>query len=216
MADKFRTGNDALTGVVYYQVPLPRASWFWAEVLDVLTDMADSDNWTEGGSVSIDDAIQAALSMCEGFKQRMIGEIITYVTATAPEGTLPCDGSTHLRVDYPDLYSRLSAPYIVDAEHFTSPDLRGRAPIAAGSGSGLSPRSLGDFGGTEQHTLDIGEIPVHNHSEIGAIAVFINGGLEAPASSAIPSAGVTGSTGSGLPHNNMMPFYAVNFAVVAQ
>lgn len=52
----------------------------------------------------------------------LIGSVQLYATQDAPYGTLICDGSTHLRVDYPQLYEVLDAQYIVDADHFVTPN----------------------------------------------------------------------------------------------
>jgi len=62
----------------------------------------------------------------------------------------------------------------------------------------------------------------HVHSEGIATPTLINGGLEAPASAALPSVGSTGlgyadigDTGSDDPHNTMQPFLTVNYLIVA-
>jgi hypothetical protein len=52
----------------------------------------------------------------------LIGSVLLYATATAPDGTLPCDGSSHLRVDFPSLYAVIDSAYIVDADHFITPN----------------------------------------------------------------------------------------------
>jgi len=51
----------------------------------------------------------------------MIGSVIFYARETAPENTLPCDGSTYLRTDYPKLYAVLDSQYKTDADHFVTP-----------------------------------------------------------------------------------------------
>ena len=46
---------------------------------------------------------------------------------------------------------------------FNTPDLRGRAPIGAGTGSGLTARVLGTNYGAETVTLASSELPAHSH-----------------------------------------------------
>ena len=94
--------------------------------------------------------------------QAMAGIIQMYAGATPPTGWLVCDGASYLRSDYPTLFESLggtSSPWgLPDSTHFQVPDLRGRAPIGAGTGSGLSARTLG--------TQNIGseDIQAHTHS----------------------------------------------------
>ena len=47
---------------------------------------------------------------------------------------------------------------------FNVPDLRGRSPIGAGTGSGLTARVLGTQYGAETVTLDSTSLPTHSHS----------------------------------------------------
>lgn len=116
-----------------------------------------------------------------------------------------CDGASYLKSDFPDLYAVIGDTFGADATHFNVPDLRGRVVVDAGHGSGLSNRSLGDTLGEESHTLSSGEMPSHSHTEGSAVSTLINGGLEAPASAAVPVSSVTGSTGGGGAHENMQP-----------
>lgn len=160
----------------------------------------------------------------------MLGMIIPYATSSAPNGTLPCDGSTFLRVDYPQLYDALDAVFITDADSFITPDLRGRAVIGAGQGSGLTDRPVGDVGGEETHILTVGELASHTHTntphthtESTALPNLTTIGPGAPEPTAIPGAGVTGAsgvaidnTGSDEAHNNMQPFFALNYCMVAR
>ena len=46
----------------------------------------------------------------------------------------------------------------------TLPRSLGRAMAGAGSGSGLSPRALGEYVGTESHALSATELPPHSHT----------------------------------------------------
>jgi hypothetical protein len=67
MSDKFRTGNAALTSRVCYLVTVPAALWFIAEVADTLAEMTNDDNWVQVGSVTVDEAREAAQLMFDGF-----------------------------------------------------------------------------------------------------------------------------------------------------
>lgn len=149
---------------------------------------------------------------------RVIGEVIAYAGLTSPDPRwLLCDGSSLLRTDYPDLFAIIGTTYgAVDGSHFTLPDLQGRSQIGAGSGSGLSPRAVGDSGGEETHVLTIGELASHVHST-GNSAIL---GTSAPppldALGPNPFPATTGSTGNDDPHNNMQPFLAINYLIVAK
>lgn len=164
-----------------------------------------------------------------------LGWLTPYITAAPPDGCLPADGSSYLREDYPDLYAALDSAFIVDADNFTTPDLRGRAAIGAGEGNDLTERFVGEDGGEETHQLTASEMPSHSHSVIdpGHTHTLTNsrvfgpgGGTFAPYSGAYTwifepqtssaTTGITlGSAGSDGAHNNMMPFLAVNWCVVA-
>jgi len=162
----------------------------------------------------------------------MIGSIFPYMTADPPAGTLICDGAAHARTDYPDLYAALDAAFIVDANYFVTPDLRDRTVIGAGDAGGSStPRAVGEIGGEETHTLTTGELASHSHSDAGHQHTYSPPGITAPvvAPGEVPVQavnllpGLTGvgfasiqNTGSDLPHNNMQPFLALNYCVVAK
>jgi microcystin-dependent protein len=141
----------------------------------------------------------------------MIGVVLPYVGSAPPDGCLPCDGTSYLRVDWPELYQKLDPIFIIDGDEFFVPDLRARFLIGAGNG-----RVLGATGGEDTHTLTENEMPSHTHSEVTATPVLINGGLGAPAPAAEPGVGSTGSTGGGQPHNNMPPYYTIRFCIVAR
>jgi len=62
------------------------------------------------------------------------------------------------------LFSILGTTYGGDGRtSFALPDLRGRSPIGQGRGAGLSSYNLGQKGGAEKHTLNIAQMPSHNH-----------------------------------------------------
>lgn len=145
----------------------------------------------------------------------LIGWILPNALAILPDNLLPCDGSTYAKDDYPDLYAVLDSAFIVDADNFTVPDLRSRVAVGSGSGAGLSSYAINEQGGEETHTLDESEIASHSHGlfEITGLAVA-PGELPVlvPEVLALRS---TDSAGGGNPHNNIQPYTAIPFAIVA-
>jgi microcystin-dependent protein len=93
-----------------------------------------------------------------------IGLIFPFVTTAPPANSLECDGTHYLRVDYPELYAALDSAFVVDADHFKTPDMRGRVPLGVGTGSGLSTYAQNDSGGAENHALTTAELASHGHT----------------------------------------------------
>lgn len=95
-------------------------------------------------------------------------------TATgAPAGWLLCDGSAVSRTTYATLYAAIGDTWGAGdgSTTFNLPDLRGRAPIGAGTGSGLTARTLGGKVGAETHTLTAAQVPTHTHSLTNALGL---------------------------------------------
>jgi hypothetical protein len=82
------------------------------------------------------------------------GSVISFAGSTAPSGWLLCDGSAVSRSTYSALFSVVGTTYGVGdgSTTFNVPDLMGRMPMGAGSGSGLTGRDLGTKGGYEDLT----------------------------------------------------------------
>jgi len=81
----------------------------------------------------------------------------------APPGWAFCDGQLMTIAQNPALFSLLGTTYGGDGRTtFALPDLRGRAPMHPGQGPGLSPRELGETGGSETITLAAGELATHS------------------------------------------------------
>lgn len=116
------------------------------------------------------------------------GSVLMWAGTGTPEGYLSCDGSSISRTSFPDLFAVLGTTYgSVDINSFSLPDLRGRAPIGSGTGSGLTNRPLGSSGGAETVTLGTGEIPAHTHS-----GTTDNAGLHSHTSNAVGGQGNAG------------------------
>lgn len=197
-----------------------------------LLELTKTYNWEKFGIATPDDAAELMWAMWIDYQGSncMIGSVYPYITDVAPTGTLPCDGSTFNRVDYPTLYARLAAEFIIDADTFVTPDLRGRTVIGVGTGSSLTPRSVNEVDGFEAHVLIVTETPYHTHLDTGhthadgiAAPNITTIGAGAPQPTAIPAVGLTGASSANLTyegadgaHNNMQPFVALNYCVVAQ
>lgn len=102
------------------------------------------------------------------------GMITPFAGTTAPPGWLICDGSTFSATAYPQLAAVLGNTYgAVSGDNYYLPDLRGRAPIGAGTGksvdgtANLTARALGaKISNAESVTLTAAQsgVPAHSHA----------------------------------------------------
>lgn len=94
-----------------------------------------------------------------------VGEIQMVAFPFAPAGYALCDGSLLPISQYPALHSLIGITYGGDGvTTFALPDLRGRSPVSAGTGRGLQPVPLGEYGGAEAVTLNTNQLPSHTHT----------------------------------------------------
>lgn len=158
-----------------------------------------------------------------------VGEVRMFAGNFAPRGWAFCDGQL-LAVSQNDaLFSLLGTIYGGDGRTtFGLPDIRGRIPLHAGSGPGLSPRRLGAKSGAEKETLTVNQLPSHSHSLTGnsADASQTNPSNNALAKSN-PAAGMyttssatvslssnaVSSIGGSRSHTNLMPFVCINYII---
>jgi microcystin-dependent protein len=156
-----------------------------------------------------------------------VGEIRMFGGNFAPAGWLFCDGSLLPISENDTLFALIGTTYGGDGQQtFALPDLRSRIPIHAGTGPGLSTRTLGETGGIETVTLTVSQIPVHTHAGLaqsgnGSQSSPGNGlwagssqGLYAPGPGSLAmNPAAIGSSGGSQPHDNAMPFTAVSFII---
>ncbi|MDH3602677.1 MAG: tail fiber protein [Candidatus Tectomicrobia bacterium] len=94
-----------------------------------------------------------------------IGEIRMFGGNFAPQNWAMCDGTLLNTSQNNALFALLGSVYGGDGRTtFGLPDMRGRAPMHAGSGSGLSQRNLGQHFGSENGTLTTSNLPTHTHT----------------------------------------------------
>lgn len=92
------------------------------------------------------------------------GELRAFAFNYCPRGWLPAQGDTVTIAEFSALYALLGVRFGGDGvTDFALPDLRGRAPIAAGQGPGLNYYILGEYGGTEVFRLSVAQLPEHSH-----------------------------------------------------
>ncbi len=157
-----------------------------------------------------------------------VGEIRMFAGNFAPRGWAFCDGQL-LAVSQNDaLFSLLGTIYGGDGRTtFGLPDMRGRIPIHAGSGPGLSPRRLGAKFGSENETLTVNQLPSHTHpfQASGDLADQSDPTNNLPGNSPsidlyregspvinLNTAAVT-NVGGSRSHTNLMPFLCINFII---
>lgn len=118
-----------------------------------------------------------------------IGTVLPFAGAvtTPPSGFIACDGASHnttgtcttCGLAHSELATLLSNTYGGTlGSTFRVPDLRGRVPMGDGTGEGdgssgnagsqpsgtaLSARARGQWGGAQNHTLSTAQLPVHAH-----------------------------------------------------
>lgn len=160
-----------------------------------------------------------------------IGEIRAFGFPYAPPGWAFCNGQTLSINQNSQLYSVIGTYYGGDGRTtFGLPDLRGSIPMFWGEGPGLSPRVLGERGGTPGVTLTVGEMPSHDHPFNASIDLaderqppgqaFAQGdGISA--FGAVEAATqmfsfVIAVAGENQAHNNLMPFLTLSFCIALQ
>lgn len=158
-----------------------------------------------------------------------VGEVRMFAGNFAPRGWAFCDGQL-LAVSQNDaLFSLLGTIYGGDGRTtFGLPDLRGRLPLHAGHGPGLSDRRLGAKGGAEKVTLTVNQLPSHSHqfsattsnatdnspSSTMTVAKGVGFDPYIASSANVPMASNTvSSIGGSQSHTNLMPYLCVHFII---
>jgi microcystin-dependent protein len=160
-----------------------------------------------------------------------IGELKIVSFNFAPREWSFCDGQLISIAQNTALFSLLGTTFGGNGTtSFGLPNMQGKSPMQPGQGPGLSLRILGETGGIENVTLLQSQMPLHNHamkasSGFGEFNTPSNNALGISTNGAIYTTNIPNTTmnaqsvsvvGNGQPHNNMMPYVALNFVIAMQ
>lgn len=159
-----------------------------------------------------------------------VGEVRLVGYTFAPVNWNFCDGSLLPISNYEALFALIGTFYGGNGQTtFALPDLRGRVPVHQGTLQGGGTYVIGQLGGVESVTLNINQIPTHNHlfqcnsTLQGSTATPANntvgGGQDAyrttpPVTPMNPR--MLSLAGGSQPHENRQPYLAMNWVIALE
>ncbi|HUD90835.1 phage tail protein [Sphingobium sp.] len=158
-----------------------------------------------------------------------IGQLTLFTYNFCPNGWAEASGQIMSIAQNTALFSLLGTTYGGNGmTTFALPDLRGRAPIHVGQGPGLSNYDLGQTGGTESTTLNVNNMPAHNHSiaatnlpgnkggpggKLLASDATLNKYSDTPTPNVIMNSQMVGVTGGSQPFSIRDPYLAMRWCI---
>jgi microcystin-dependent protein len=164
--------------------------------------------------------------------QPFLGEVRVFGFNFAPRGWAFCRGQVMSVSQNTALFSLLGTNYGGNGTStFALPNLQGNIPISSGQGPGLSTYTVGEQGGSAGVTLLSNQLPAHAHT----LPAGAGASTATPAANTFLGAGQRGKTvyatatdgttmnaasvapaGGSQPHNNLMPYIAMNYCIALQ
>jgi microcystin-dependent protein len=166
-----------------------------------------------------------------------IGAILLFGFDFPPRGWAICQGQLLAIQTNQALFALLGTSYGGNGQTtFALPDLRGRAPMHIGQGSGLPLVLQGGTGGSESATLLSTQIPLHTHTVsvnngASTIGTPVSGNsiaklkdinnedvklYNSTAANTLLHANTIGFAGGGQAHYNMQPYLVMNYCIALQ
>jgi microcystin-dependent protein len=152
-----------------------------------------------------------------------VGEIRMFAGNFAPQGWAFCNGQLVSIAENNVLFALIGTTYGGDGQNtFALPNLQSRVPVHQGNGY-----TFAQMAGVETVTLTANQLPTHSHGpqcnagsgtlnspsgNVWAAAASAKQFTDQAANSVMNAAAMTSSGGS-QPHDNMVPYLAVNFII---
>lgn len=153
--------------------------------------------------------------------QPFVGELRMFGFGYAPKGWAFANGQTMSIQQNQALFALFGTTYGGNGQtSFLLPNLQGGVPFHRGNGM-----TQGQKGGSATVTLNIAQIPAHQHqlfvssgaatgtNPVNQAPAQANNNIYGPPNSVILDPGVMQNTGGSQPHNNMQPYLPVVWCV---
>lgn len=212
----YLTPNTIPTDTICYSVRVPNNRLNIAAFMGAVSELTKSYNWELFGEQTPQDMADAYAPIYQAMAVNpgrgcMIGSVVALATQALPSGVLLCNGASHLRTDYPDLYAIINSAYITDADNFVVPDLRDTFIYGASAMS-----EIDDSGGSSSVSLSSANMPAHTHTYsapvVGVTALGV--GVPVPSNAGIIPT-ITSSAGAGTSFNIINPYIKLAYGIVA-
>jgi microcystin-dependent protein len=167
--------------------------------------------------------------------QPFVGELRVFPWDWSVRGWALCQGQQLGIAQNQALFALIGTTYGGNGvTTFALPDLRSCVAVGQGQGPGLSNYTMGERTGVEAVTLNITQIPQHNHmwaattaagtatppkTYLGTVNRPGQGNLHAfasPAGSPVALGNAIGMNGSNQPHPNIQPYLGMNYSIALQ
>lgn len=212
----YLTADSLPSDTVCYSVRVPNDFQNKAAFVGAVYELARVWNWELYGEMTPDEMAESWLGLYNEMVLNpgqclVFGQIVAVATAAIPANLLACDGSSYLRVDYPELYAALNTAYITDANNFVVPDLRSQFVYGA-----VNLAGVGNTAGSPTKTIAQTNLPSHNHLYNAPVSSVTLTGAGAPTPTNIGSLPTpSGNAGGGTALDIMPPYTRLLYAIVA-